>query len=296
MVSDEVVSAITAWSPNGVGPAAAGFARATVAAAGPQSPTRARALLGAAAKLAAWAHTVGLEPSAGVLFSTPVIERFMASGAAGLAAPTRRTLRSNLRHLQRALLPGPAPARLARERAKAPYSEADMAAFLALADAQPTLARRMRAQALLALGAGAGLVGADLRGVRGSDVMNRWGGLVVVVGGRRPRTVPVLSTYHQRLVASAGFAGDAFLIGGTAPGRKNVTTPLVASLAGGSDLARLEIGRLRSTWLAAVASALGLGAFMAAAGIRCSQRLGDIVATLPELDEHEAVRLLGGAS
>lgn len=38
-----------------------------------------------------------------------------------------------------------------------------------------------------------------------------------------------------------------------------------------------------------------LRALLDATGIRCSQRLGDIVAELPEFDEHHAVRLLGGA-
>jgi hypothetical protein len=33
---------------------------------------------------------------------------------------------------------------------------------------------------------------------------------------------------------------------------------------------------------------------MQAAGVRCSQRLGDLVARLPEPDEEQAVALLGG--
>jgi integrase len=291
-----VEEAIAAWSPHSAGAEAVGFARPAVAAARPASAGRARALLWAAAKVAHWAPTVGLPVVGEVLFSTSTIERFMATGAAGFSGPTRRTLRSNLRHLQRAALPGPSPARLPRERAKAPYTEAQMAGFLALADAQPTISRRMRAQALLCLGAGAGLMGADLRGARGTDVVERSGGLVVVVRGARPRVVPVLAAYRDRLSASAAFAGAHYLIGGRDRGRKNVTTPLIGSLAGGADLPRLDTGRLRSTWLAAVAKHLGIGAFLTAAGIRCTQRLGDIVAALPEVDEDDAVRLLGGAS
>jgi integrase len=81
---------------------------------------------------------------------------------------------------------------LSRERAKAPYSAAEIAGFLALADAQPTAGRRMRAAGLVCLGAGGGLIGADLRKVRGSDVLRRSGGVIVQVTGRRPRVVPVL--------------------------------------------------------------------------------------------------------
>jgi len=65
-------------------------------------------------------------------------------------------------------------------------------------------------------------------------------------------------------------------------------------LAGGRDLPRLEIARLRATWLTEVAEAIGLRGFMEAAGITCSQRLGDLVARLPAPDEHEMVGLVGG--
>ncbi|MGH2749864.1 MAG: hypothetical protein ACRDK3_03175 [Actinomycetota bacterium] len=107
--------------------------------------------------------------------------------------------------------------------------------------------------------------------------------------------MPVLARYHGRLVAAASFAGDGYVIGGQNPDRRNVTNPLVASLAGGIDLPPLDTGRLRASWLAAVADQLGLATFMAAAGIRCSQRLGDIIATLEVGDEAGAVELLGGA-
>jgi hypothetical protein len=50
----------------------------------------------------------------------------------------------------------PADAPLPRERAKAPYSQAQIAGFLALADAQPTVPRRMRAAGLVCLGAAPG--------------------------------------------------------------------------------------------------------------------------------------------
>jgi hypothetical protein len=83
-------------------------------------------------------------------------------------------------------------------------------------------------------------------------------------------------------------------VGGVDLARRNVTTPLIASLSGGADLPRLELGRLRSTWLSSVAEAIGLRAFMDAAGIACSQRLGDIVADLPAVNEQMAVTLLGG--
>jgi hypothetical protein len=47
---------------------------------------------------------------------------------------------------------------LPRERSKQPYGAAEVGGFLALADAQPTRERRMRAAALVCLGASAGLI------------------------------------------------------------------------------------------------------------------------------------------
>ncbi len=73
------------------------------------------------------------------------------------------------------------------------------------------MSRRMRAAGLVCLGAGAGLCGADLRAVHGTDVICRSGGVIVgEVGGGRPRAVPVLARYRQqRLLAAAAFAGSA---------------------------------------------------------------------------------------
>ena len=184
---------------------------------------------------------------------------------------------------------------LPRERAKAPYSLAEIDGFLALADAQPTAERRMRAAGLVCLGAGAGLIRGDLRDVRGSDVACRSGGVVVTVRGDRPRAVPVLGRYHVPLLAAARFAGDALICGGTDPGRRNITNPLIKALDGGTGLPRLDTARLRATWLRDCAELLGLATFMHAAGISCSQRLGDLVAGLEPAAGADAVRLLGAA-
>ena len=190
----------------------------------------------------------------------------------------------------------PADAPLPRERAKAPYTPAEISGYLALADAQPTAARRMRAAALVCLGAGAGLIRSDLRNVRGTDIGLRCGGVIVTIrGGRAPRAVPVLARYHARLLAAAELAGSALLTGGTGPARHNISNPLTRSLAGGTGLPPLDTSRLRATWLADCAQLLGLPAFMHAAGITCSQRLGDIIAGLDPGSEEQAVALLGAS-
>jgi hypothetical protein len=103
---------------------------------GPAGPDRAKNLLWAAGKLADFGIGLGLDPAPAVLLHPSVIERFTAHSA-GLSGPARRTLRTNLRFIARAVVPhlDPADAPLPRERAKSPYTAAEVSGYLALADA-----------------------------------------------------------------------------------------------------------------------------------------------------------------
>ncbi len=295
VVRGAVRAAISGFCPRGVDEQAADFARTVVGYCPPPSVGRARALLFAASRLGAFCASVGLELDPEICLSSSIIERFVA--ACGFGEATRRTCRSNLRFLARRAVahPLPAPIGLPREHAKAPYSPADIASYLAVCDTQPTKFRRTRSSALICLGAGAGLVGGELRHVRGIDIASRSGGVLVLVGGRRPRAVPVLSSYHERLLSGAELFGDRYLVGSD-PARHNVTTPLVSSLVGGDDLPRPETARLRASYLVAMAAQIGLRAFMDAAGITCSKRLGDLLCHLEAGDEADVVALLGAAS
>jgi hypothetical protein len=295
MDTAETAAYIGWWRPSSVSPQAAAFARKVVPLAAPGGRERAKCLLWAAGKAADYAASLGLDLVPEVVLHPSVIERF-ARCAPGVSGVARRTLRTNLRFIARRAVPQlyPQDVPLPRERCKAPYAAAEISGFLALADAQPTAERRMRATGLVCLGAGAGLIRGDLRDVRGRDVIARSGGLVVAVRGPRARTVPVLARYHAPLLAAARFAGTGLICGGADPGRRNLTNPLITALDGGTGLPRLDTSRLRATWLADCAARLGLATFMHAAGISCSQRLGDLVAGLEPAGEAEAVRLLGG--
>jgi hypothetical protein len=94
-------------------------------------------------------------------------------------------------------------------------------------------------------------------------------------------TVPVLGRYHGPLLAAARFAGDGPICGGAGPGRRNLTSPLVAALDGGGGLPRLDTSRLRATWLADCGELLRLATFMQVAGISCSQRLNQAFVGVP---------------
>ena len=296
MTNAEVAAYIGRWEPSSVSAEAAAFARDVIRRAAPKGRERAKNLLWAAGKLADYAIGLGLEAVPEVVLHPSTAERFTRC-APGLSPVARRTLRTNLRFIGRRVVPQlyPQDLPLPRERAKAPYSPAQIDGYLALADAQPTAERRMRAAGLVCLGAGAGLIRGDLRDVRGTDVACRSSGVVVTVRGARPRTVPVLARYHTPLLAAARFARSALICGGADPGRRNLTNPLIRALDGGTGLPRLDTSRLRATWLRDCADLLGLATFMTAAGISCSQRLGDLVAGLEQAGEAAAVRLLGAA-
>jgi hypothetical protein len=285
---------IVRWRPWSVSPRAAAFARDVITAVQPGGQERAKNLLRAAARLADWALPLGLEAVPEVLLHPSAAERFTRC-APGLSPVARRTLRTNLRFTGRRVVPQlyPADLPLPRERARQPRSPAQVDGYLALADAQPTAGRRMRAAGLVCPGAGAGLIRGDLREVRGTEVARRSGGVVVTVRGARPRAVPVLARYHARLLAAARFAGTGLVCGGIDPGRRNLTNPLIRALGGGTGLPRLDTSRLRATWLAECAELLGLATFMHAAGISCSRRPGDLAAGLEPAGEAQAVALPG---
>ena len=108
--------------------------------------------------------------------------------------------------------------------------------------------------------------------------------------------MPVLPHYHQPLLSAAQFAGERLIVGSREPRRRNVSDELCAALSTDPSLPRLQPGRLRSTWLVECARKIGLGAFMQAAGISCSQRLGDLAAQLPAATEQQLVALLGAST
>jgi hypothetical protein len=290
-----VEAVISGFRPYGVGPEEASFARLVVRSASPVSRGRAKSLLWASSRLAAFSTRRGLGLDPAVLLRVSSIERFLAEGCDNYSLGAKRTARSNLLWLSRQVhRTEPELASFGRERSSAPYSAAQLSAYLALADAQPTESRRMRASGLISLGAGAGLLGTDLRMLKGTDIRQLHRSVVVQVHGARARLVPVRAEFAGRAIEAAAWAKDCFILGGIESGRRNVTTPLLASLSGGSDLERLSPSRLRSTWLVACARDMGLATFMAAAGVRCSQRLGDLAAHLDPGDLERSIEVLGG--
>lgn len=111
---DLAAAAIAAYAPASLSPAAAAFARSATA----RARERAKALLYAAGRLAAFGESVGMELRPEALLAEATIERFVLTGCPAVSAATRRTLRTNLRALARGheTPSRPGPTALPRER------------------------------------------------------------------------------------------------------------------------------------------------------------------------------------
>ena len=150
MAAADVAVYVACWQPVSVPPQAACFARSVVELAAPPTRARANALLWAAARLAACAVPLG-GPGAGGA-AAPVGDRAVRgqrAGAVRLGAPHAAD-QPAVHRPPRGPGAGTSGSPLPRERARAPYSAGEIDGYLALADAQPTLARRMRAAGLVA--------------------------------------------------------------------------------------------------------------------------------------------------
>ncbi len=231
---------------------------------------------------AAWAHAQGIPLTLKALLDSDVIERYVAVGMPGARDSTRATRRAILRRIARrcASPPQDLPLPIAYRRIRPPYSPEEVHGLLALASAQPTPSRRRTMRAILHLGLGCGIASRDLAWVRGQDIEQLQDGSVSVTvsGGTRPRAVITLQAHETALLEIARFARAGLLIGGTARGRRNVTCGPLDRVVGGEDLPRLEIARLRSTWLLThLRARTPLPTLMTAAGLTTVRPLEDLL-------------------
>lgn len=200
------------------------------------------------------------------------------------------TFRSCLRRIGEALNPSapwePAPVRAYRH-VKMPYTPKEIAQLEAQVPHMAP-ARARCAEALLVLGLGAGLDGRWVAKVTTDDVVDLpGGGFAVVVAGR---VVPVLASYEGRLEALLTLcAPGEFLIGGTAR-HSDAANEAVTRLNLDARGPKLDLARLRSTWLVHhLTVGTRLPELMEAAGLETLTVLGDLVEFVPPLrDDRES--------
>ena len=199
-------------------------------------------------RFAAFCASVGLE---GAPDDSDIIEAFVVRGLAGRRPSTKGTYRSVLGGRR-----GPddtigplTPFRGAA--APRPYTPAERAELLSMARAQRTQARRHSAVVMIAAGIGAGVSAAELVALRGVDITPARRGIVVSVGGRRPRAVPVRAPFAPPLAAAASVVGDGSLFRpGTAERTyKNFVNDFSRHLVAYPDGPHLSMGRCRASFI-----------------------------------------------
>lgn len=165
----------------------------------------ARELYPAVARLTQFARAeyAPLEDTA--VFDPYMVNRFVVHHLAGYNRASRNTIRARLRRVSEALLGDDAVGRfkaLGKADAVRPYTAVEQASLESWSRAQTSEERRTSAAALLSLGFGAGLTGAEIIRLRVEDVETTEEALLVHVGNvDGARDVPVADEWSGGLRA-----------------------------------------------------------------------------------------------
>lgn len=267
------------------------FARLVVAQAGPASVLAAGRFLSHVAGLAGWALRVGMPLETGHLLHPDTIERYAAS----IRCRGARNARTALRRVGESVNPQafpPSPAPLGGAGVDLPYSDAEIAGYLALAATQPTLLRRMRLTAIICLSAGAGVTAPEMLPLQATDLqLLDTGALVVQIRGRYSRAIPVSPRFRDPLLTVVVWADGGRIFSSDS---LTVIRNTTAQLVGGGDLPRVNLRRLRNTWLAAHLRAIGFAELLAAAGLRSSETIFALAALEPQPTAEQIINTLSG--
>jgi integrase len=265
------------------------FVTSVVREAAEKSVYSEKQLYSVATPIALWTTVVaGLPLRTEVVFSSHAIDRFAAEGLAQYTKAGRGTMRSRLRQMAQILLP-PEKA-ISRERPMgpsdptAPYSRAELIELRSWANSQRSPARRMDARALLALGIGAGLAGREIIAMRTGDLTpGSDGGVIVRVGGRSPRAVPVLADWEDELLAVMEQRDGWAFRSGHEDDNPNLITDFVSRSRG---KIALQARRMHSTWVVHHLDAgTPLVPLMRAAGVQSAEAFDRYLKFVQQPDE-----------
>ena len=186
---------------------------------------------------------------------------------------------------------GPRPPRLRRgPHIAAPYTRAEEPAIVEVCAGQDPRVRN-RALAAVALGFGAGVAGHSV--VYPEDVYCDNGVVLVRVGGRSPREVPVRRQYEQLLLEVVEEATPGRPLAVTSPDRPLSAT--LYSLRRPYGCPPVSGPRLRATWLTRhIEEGTRLPELLAAAGIRGTASLAELVAAVAPMGDDSARWMLRG--
>lgn len=210
-----------------------------------------RELYPAVARLAQFAQAEYAPLEDAAVFEPYMVNRFVVHHLAGYNRASRNTMRARLRRVSEALLGDDAVGRfkaLGKADAVTPYTVREQASLEGWSRAQTSAERRTSAAALLSLGFGAGLTGAEIIRQRLEDIAVDGDTVVVHVRGDAPRDVPVLREWdagirsRMGLLNGAGWAFRADQRGGNI----NLITDFISRTGPETPL---QTRRMRATWL-----------------------------------------------
>lgn len=220
------------------------FVRETVSRLSYLAPLGVRQYLTAMTRLATWADREGLELDRETLLSSPVVEFYVST-----MTSSQKDYRSYLRRLGRewGIEVAPTTKSYARSEYQPPYTLQEIRAFLTFASAMSNQLRRERLSAVVLLGAGAGIVRGELRGIDRDAIHEHDGVLHVSVAGRCVPIRPELQEAMADFVSWCSTDGP-FLSG--KPG-SNITAPVGSWVEGRAGLADFSVDRFRAYFVCA---------------------------------------------
>ncbi|MEV7761978.1 hypothetical protein [Curtobacterium flaccumfaciens] len=233
--------------PDDIWAAVSSYVLSLAARAEPRVTYSSKELLPALSRLASYTFTAGYPLEDAYVLDPITIDQFALHHLSGYNRASRNTMRARARRVSEAILGEDAAATfvaLGKAEASRPYRSDQLTGFQAWARHQPTSERRTSALALLALGFGAGLTGAEIINLRLETISFTDTDASITLPSRR---VPVLQDWTSSLrmrwdaLEGKGWAFRSEQRGGNG----NLITDFV-SRAGSVPL---QARRMRATWL-----------------------------------------------
>jgi hypothetical protein len=274
--------------------------KAAIQVAAPGDPQKANHQLSIVTQLAVWADRLGKSIEPEELFHPEFLDRFISEGCAHLSDGSRLNYRTNLWKvgeavLGRSLFP-PKPLPLQRSPVAPPYSVAEVTELVSWSHGLPTAHMRRNAQALLALGLGAGLTSQEITSLVGRDIHYDNGVALIEVAGKMARSVPVQRLWAERVLGLAEESGARpFFM----PERSRITRRDILGFierCSGDGAPKFNVQQLRITWIVGhLAAGTTLSALVRASGVGIGQ-LGKYLVFVDPVSEDEYRRQLFGAT
>lgn len=313
---EQVAEAIRAYRPEHADPAMWQTARPCwmrlMSGYRPENPKRVSNIARHIYDFLLWATVQAPRPDAAApitpadLLTPGLIDAWVAT----LTCPesSKATQRTTVRRAIASLTDDPGARKIAHQPIAPPYTPDECEKLRTLADHQPTPIGRKNLSLVVALAAGAGLDGRDMRLLRRNHIHHETlpdgtRVLVVDVPEPRPRTTIVRGFFAASVEAALAIhdrlsKDPQALLLGEKENRTNVTTPAInrAVTAISGQKTDIDVARLRSAWLVSLMGApVPLAVLLAAAGLQSARPIADLLPHCPPVPRETALEVLASA-